>query len=405
MPRTLPRTSASAAQHSTPRHRFFSAGGPCVWPVTTRSHRPGLMMAAALGLVAGWVCTAPVRTSGHVQLAHVPADIRWVQQASGTTSRFRAISAVSARVAWASGNNGTFARTVDGGASWMPAVVPGAEDLDFRDVEAFDEKTAYLLSIGPGNRSRIYKTVDGGRTWALQLKNLDSRAFFDAMAFWDARSGIVMGDPVDGRMVVIRTFDGGETWIDVPRANVPAALPGEAAFAASGTCITTHGRDHVWVGTGGGPAARVLRSTDRGFTWSVATTPIVAGTASAGIFSIAFTDALHGIIVGGDYKREGEPSDNLSITSDGGRTWTAIGSTRLPGFRSAVAFVPGSGTPVIVALGPAGSDVSFDEGKSWTRLDLAGFHALSLAGAVDAGWAVGEAGRIAKLAGRLMRQP
>jgi hypothetical protein len=33
--------------------------------------------------------------------------------------------------------------------------VPGAEKLDFRDVEAFGESTAYLLSAGPGEGSRI----------------------------------------------------------------------------------------------------------------------------------------------------------------------------------------------------------------------------------------------------------
>lgn len=333
------------------------------------------------------------------------AGARWVPQASGTTALFRGVSAVSASVAWASGNNGTFARTVDGGLTWTSAVVPGAEGLDFRDVEAHDANTAYLLSIGPGDRSRIYKTTDGGQHWALQLKNLNPRAFFDAMAFWDEKSGIVMGDPVDGRIVIVRTFDGGQTWIEVPPKNIPSALPGEAAFAASGTCIVTQGTDNAWIGTGCGSEARVFRSTDRGFTWKVATTPIAAGTPSSGIFSVAFRDALHGVVVGGDYKQEAEPSDNLAITTDGGQTWTTIGSTRLRGFRSAVVFVPGVSTATLVTTGPAGSDYSVDGGKTWMSLEGPGFHALGLAGAADAGWAVGEGGRIAKLAGTLARQP
>jgi photosystem II stability/assembly factor-like uncharacterized protein len=277
--------------------------------------------------------------------------------------------------------------------------VPGAEELDFRDIEAFDASTAYLLSIGPGNRSRIYKTTDGGVRWAPQFKNLDARAFFDAMAFWDEKSGIVMGDPVDGRLVVVRTFDGGLTWIEVPPRNIPPALAGEAAFAASGTCIVTQGSRHVWIGTGGGAEARVFRSTDRGFTWKVAPVPIAAGTPSAGIFSIAFRDALNGVAVGGDYKQEGEPSDNLAVTADGGETWTRPGSTRLRGFRSAVAFVPRAGAATLVATGPAGSDYSVDGGRRWTSLEGPGFHALSLAGPEDAGWGVGEGGRIAKLLG------
>ena len=323
---------------------------------------------------------------------------KWVPQASGTSARFRGVSAVSASVAWASGSHGTVARTVDGGVTWEAMVVPGAEILDFRDIEAFDANTAYVLSIGPGDRSRIYKTMDGGRTWTLQFKNLNPKAFFDAMAFWDEKSGVVMGDPVDGKTVIVRTFDGGLTWIDVPPKNIPAALAGEAAFAASGTCIVTEGTDNVWIGTGGGREARVFRSTDRGFRWTVATTPIAAGASSAGIFSLAFRDSRNGIAVGGDYGKEGESSDNLAVTDDGGATWTVPGVMRLRGFRSAVAFLPGASSTLVVTTGPAGSDYSLDGGRTWAALEGPGFHALGLARSIFAGWAVGETGRIARLA-------
>src|SRR5687768_6954939 len=92
----------------------------------------------------------------------------WLSQSSGTTARLRGVSAVSATVAWASGGDGVYLKTTDGGATWKAATVSGAEALDFRDVEAFDADTAYLLSIGEGERSRIYKTTDGGRHWRLQ---------------------------------------------------------------------------------------------------------------------------------------------------------------------------------------------------------------------------------------------
>ena len=49
-------------------------------------------------------------------------------------------------------------RTTDGGATWQPRPVPGAEALDFRDIDAIDERVASVLSIGPGNASRIYRT-------------------------------------------------------------------------------------------------------------------------------------------------------------------------------------------------------------------------------------------------------
>ncbi|MBO0721652.1 MAG: hypothetical protein J2P41_12565, partial [Blastocatellia bacterium] len=224
-----------------------------------------------------------------LQTPHSGLQTSWTPQTSHTTARLRGISAVSDKVAWASGANGTCLRTIDGGATWQAATVPGADSLDFRDVEAFDADNAYLLSIGDGEKSRIYKTIDGGRNWKLQFTNTNPKAFFDALAFWDANHGLAFSDPVDGHFLVITTEDGGSTWNEVPAENIPAALPGEGAFAASGTCITVQGRNNVWIATGGG-AARVFRSTDAGKSWQVAATPIAGGQPSAGIFSIAFKD-------------------------------------------------------------------------------------------------------------------
>ena len=168
--------------------------------------------------------------------------------------------------------------------------MPGAEKLDFRDVEAFGETTAYLLSAGPGDASRIYKTVDGGKSWALQFKSADPAAFFDAIAFWDEKNGIALGDPVKGQFQLIVTDDGGANWKPLAAKNLPPALPDEGAFAASGTCLVTHGDNDVWFATGGAKTARVFHSRDRGQNWEVSETPIVAGAESAGIFSIAFRD-------------------------------------------------------------------------------------------------------------------
>src|SRR5262249_43666081 len=210
---------------------------------------------------------------------------QWLSQAGGRTARLRGVSAVSATVAWASGSDGVYLKTSDGGATWRAAAVPGAEALDFRDVEAFDADTAYLLSIGEGERSRIYKTIDGGEHWRLQFTNGNPKAFFDAMAFWDADRGVAVSDSVDGRFVIIKTTDGGANWKEVPSEQLPPALAGEGAFAASGTCVVTQGKNNVWIATG---AARVLSSTDGAETWHVAATPIPSGQPSMGIFSIAF---------------------------------------------------------------------------------------------------------------------
>jgi photosystem II stability/assembly factor-like uncharacterized protein len=329
--------------------------------------------------------------------AAASAQPQWLPQASPTTERLRAVSAASEKVVWASGNKGTVVRTNDGGATWALLPVPDAEGLDFRDVEAFDAKTAYLLAIGPGDKSRIYKTVDGGRSWTLQFTNPDPKAFYDAMAFFDKERGLAVGDPVDGRATILRTVNGGKTWERLPADRVPAALPGDGAFAASGTCLVTSGRSSAWFGTGGAAKARVFRTSDAGETWAVADTQISAGNASSGIFSLAFVDAQDGVAVGGDYRQEKAGGDNVQFTTDGGATWNFAGSTRLRSFRSAVAYAPGSRGRILVAVGPGGTDRSDDHGRTWTPLGDEGFHALSIAPRGRVAWAVGETGRIAKL--------
>ncbi len=329
--------------------------------------------------------------------AALAASPSWQLQTGASTERLRGVSAVSDLVAWASGNKGTVTRTVDGGRTWTLMPVPGAEQLDFRDIEAFDQNTAYVLSIGAGDKSRIYKTLDGGKTWNAQFTNPDPRAFYDAIAFWDAATGLAMGDPVDGRFTVIRTVDGGRTWVPVAPGNVPAALEHDGAFAASGTCLVAQGTRNAWFGTGGGARARVYRSTDQGVTWQVSDTPVGAGTSSAGVFSIAFADSLHGVAVGGDYRKEQESSDNIARTEDGGKTWTLDGVSQLRGFRSAVAYEFGSRGRSVVAAGPAGTDWSTDGGRTWAGIGDPGFHAISLAPGGRTGWGVGENGRIAKL--------
>ena len=263
----------------------------------------------------------------------VPA---WTDQPSGVTARLRGVSAVTERVAWASGNGGTVLRTADGGSTWQRLTIPGAEKLDFRDIDAVSEDVAFVLSIGSGESSRIYKTIDAGRTWTLQFTNTDPKAFFDAMAFWDPNRGIAFSDSVDGQLVILQTRDGGKTWTRVPATGLPPALDNEGAFAASGTNVAVMGRDRVWIGTS---TSRVLRSSDGGLTWAAASTPLATGS-SAGIFSIAFRDTEHGIVVGGDYRKESEAIDNAAITNDGGRTWTAMKG--LSGFRSVVTYLPGT---------------------------------------------------------------
>jgi len=318
------------------------------------------------------------------------ADSTWQRQLISTEADFRGLSVVSSDVAWVSGTKGTFGRTTNAGQTWSAGVVPDAEKLDFRDVEAFGEATAFLLSAGPGASSRIYKTTDGGKNWTLQFKNADPDAFFDALAFWDERHGIALGDPVKGQFQLIATNDGGATWKPLNPQRLPVALPNEGAFAASGTCLITTGKNDAWFCTGGAKTARVFHTTDRGRTWTASDTPIRAGHASAGIFSIAFRDPDHGIIVGGDYQKPNEIDATAAVTSDGGKSWRSIAKA-LP-YRSGVSWANNRW----IAVGTSGAEISTDDGATWNAIDRENYNSVGLT-KMGVGWAVGPHGRIARI--------
>jgi photosystem II stability/assembly factor-like uncharacterized protein len=315
----------------------------------------------------------------------------WQPQESNVDVPLRGISAVSNMVAWASGAKGTVLRTTDGGKKWLKMDVVGADDLDFRDIQAFDENTAYVLSIGEGEKSRIYKTTDGGKIWQRQFTNYNSNAFYDCFAFWDSTHGIAMSDSVDGKFPLIATSDGA-TWDPVPVKKMPDALPKEGAFAASGTCIATFGKNDVWFATGG-PAARVFHSADRGVNWTVAETPIIHGAATQGIFSLVFWSAKDGMAVGGDYKEPAKAGANVAITHDGGKSWT-LTTLQPQGYRSAVGVFGGIKLHLLV-VGTSGAEDSGDFGRSWQHQDDGDYNAVSFAGLL--GWAVGPAGRIVRI--------
>lgn len=323
----------------------------------------------------------------------------WELQSSGTDASFRGLSVVSDQIAWASGSKGTVIKTLDGGAHWENVSVASAGELDFRDVQAFDETTCVVINAGsPGF---IFRTEDGGKTWMEVYRNEAKTIFFDAISFWDREHGIAFSDPQDGRLFCIETTDGGKSWRPFDESRRPEMHPGEASFAASGTSMAVMDDQIVWIATGGehGPdqeaSARVFMSEDRGQSWAVATTPI-ASTESAGIFSIAFANSNHGVVVGGDYKQEASAASNVAITDDSGRHWRVPGGNPPGGYRSAVAVLNLNFEAHYVAVGPTGTDISSDWGNSWRTIDGTSFNAVAFSDDGLGGWAVGGQGRVAK---------
>ncbi|MBI3474736.1 MAG: oxidoreductase [Acidobacteria bacterium] len=341
------------------------------------------------------------------QDSHRVHQPRLTPQNSGTTQGLIAVSPVNSRIVWASGRGGTFVLTTDGGRHWKAGVVPGAEALQFRDVQGVSDKVAYLQSIGDNPTDfRIYKTTDGGANWTMQFQNQNPGAFYDCFAFWSSNRAISHSDSVDGVFPDLRTTDG-TNWLDIS-GNMPPALAGEFSFASSGTCVATQGKRNAWITTGGATVARILATRDGGDTWNAYDTPLVSSP-SAGGFSVAFRDAWHGIVGGGDLD-PGDPNNASTATSnDGGQTWTLTNPTPVTGAIFGLAYVSpadnhghqGHGGrhhegehAVVITANDGGAAWTPDEGTTWFSLTgVTGYWAVGFANP-EAGWLVGVDGTI-----------
>lgn len=360
-----------------------------VSPMASRAH--GVL--TVIGSRAGVLALLTVVAAGAPLLGEAAAGPVWRPLDTGSAASLRGLAALDDRVAWATGSDGTVLRTRDGGGSWERLTVGGGEALDFRDIEAFDADTALLMSAG--QPARIYRTEDGGRSFALVHESPSPAAFFDGLAFWDEKHGLAFSDPVDGAFLVLKTDDGGRSWSRLDAASLPRPLDGEAGFAASGSNVVTGRGGRAWIGTGGA-VARVLVSTDHGRSWRAVATPLRSGAPSAGVFSIAFRDARHGVAAGGDYQDPAAAERTLAWSDDGGESWTAAAVPPPSGHRASVAFIRGRGTPTWIAVGRNGSDLSTDDGRHWRRFSSEGYYVLSV-GRDGSVWAAGADGRVGKL--------
>jgi photosystem II stability/assembly factor-like uncharacterized protein len=349
-----------------------------------------LLLLLPLSLIATLACAS---LSEHGDRNESLPHISWTLVPTGSQEQFRGLSVVSDQIVWIAGTNGTVLKTIDGGTTWKsvgPTLAPNDTDIQFRDVEAWSGETAVILSIGESTKSRIYVTRNGGESWLQSFTNKDPAAFYDCLAFDTLEHGLAVSDPIDGRFRLIETRNGGWSWHFVDLAVMPAVIPGEFAFAASGTCLTA-AAGHWYLASGGVDPGRVWRSRD-GHNWSVSNSSIEGGTAG-GVFSVAFRDASHGIAVGGNFESPTGAVNNAAWSDDGGVSWKS--ALRFPhGYRSGSSWVPWLHN-LALAVGPTGSDYSVDSGISWHTFDNGSFDSVECAG--HACWASGSKGRVARL--------
>jgi photosystem II stability/assembly factor-like uncharacterized protein len=285
--------------------------------------------------------------------------------AQGKPTSIRGLSVVNDNVAWVSGSKGHIAITRDGGKTWAWQQVKGFESSDFRDIEAFSDKEAIIMSSG--TPALILKTIDGGENWQVKYRNNDTTYFFDAIDFANPKHGLVLGDPINNKFVLMETKDGGETWNMFK--NRPDAFPGEAAFAASGTCLKVDNDNIINIVTGGSRSRLLILIDDKlgQGDWLSIDLALVHGKPSQGAFSLANGDAT--VVVGGDYQKD-------QLTDSVAEYWHnnnehAIGKMVLAnkpplGFQSCVEFVQDN---TYVSTGTPGSNITLDGGKTWKKID------------------------------------
>jgi len=274
----------------------------------------------------------------------------------GKPTSIRGLSVVNDNTAWVSGSKGTIAITNDGGKTWDWKQVKGFEKSDFRDIEAFSFKDAIIMSSG--TPALILKTTDGGENWQVKYKNADTSYFFDAMDFDTPKHGLVLGDPIGGKFVLMETNDSGETWHSFK--NPPDALPGEACFAASGTCLRMScGFTYVITG---GSSARLLTYSGKK-SWDYRNIPFAHAKSSQGGFSFVCGDNL-GIMVGGDYANPQKPDSTAGVQLI--RNIFVSAEKSPAGFQSCVEHISDK---VFLSTGTPGSNLTTDGGKTWNKIN------------------------------------
>lgn len=303
----------------------------------------------------------------------------------------RGLSVVDNKIAWASGSKGHVAITHNSGKTWLWQQVKGFEQSDFRDVEAFSSREAIIMSSG--TPALVLKTINGGSTWNVVFRHDDKAWFLDEMTFVGKERGYILGDPIDGKFVLLKTKNRGGSWQSV--VDLPIAMPGEAAFAASGTGIIQEPRSRNFYFVTGGKVSRIFSCIEGNF--HVEPIPLKQGLESQGAFSVAAGGARI-VVVGGDYKHP-KNRDSVACFYDSKKGKNSYKNIRLSntqpkGFQSSAIFL---GKNTFLSTGTSGTNLSYDGGETWKQIDTASYNVCQKAKQGNLIILAGDKGRIALL--------
>lgn len=302
----------------------------------------------------------------------------WSEKATGFATPARSLNSISivdANVIWANAFDNTvqldpsytikeFTLSTDGGDTWTAGSInlgPDSSDMGSSSITAVSSTTAWI-SVSPGaiNTGGIWKTIDGGTNWTKQPTALFNSAdsYPNFVYFWDANNGIAQGDPESDEFEIYTTTDGGTNWTRVPGTNIPDPSPIGNEFGYFNRYSVSG--NTIWFGTDKG---RIFKSSDKGLTWTVSSTPSV----DFGLDRFTFSDSNKGLLM--LYS-----SVTLYNTTDGGATWNLVPKTGSL-FNTNITYIPGTSTVISSAYAnPLGSSYSLDDGLNWITIDSGVFH-------------------------------
>lgn len=309
---------------------------------------------------------------------------------------FRGLHVTSNNEFWAAGSNNTIVQMI--GDSIFHYKIADSIKMEFRDISVWDKTNAIAMSIH--KPAKLFKTDDYGYTWTEIFSDPDSLAFFDGIEVSAKGQKWMYADPINGKssFYLGRQFTKKHDKLTYGQQNVPVSKSPhmfnridpyteqgvkinrnevEAGFAASGTTIALTD-NYVYFGVGGSQAA-VYRYDQNGMHWDKTNTPIKHGTEGDGIYSIAFLNDNVGIATGGSWE-EVQGDSVMAYTTDAGKNWTLVQDTIPNGYRSCVAWGKLGKKDFAVCCGTSGSDISWDNGKTWSKLNQMNLNVIEFSG-------------------------
>ena len=281
----------------------------------------------------------------------------------------RALEVENDSTCWFAGSKNKFGYTNDFGKTWKENVIKyDTFNLEFRSISV-TTNSVFILSIR--SPAFLFKINKKTLNYRLVYKEIKEKAFYDSMQFWDDENGIAVGDPTEDCMSIIITKDGGNTWNKIACENLPIAVEGEAAFAASNTNITS-ANDMAFIVTGG-KEANILVGSDYGKNWEKYKTPIIQGEKMTGIFSVDNLSVDTIVIAGGNWSSKESTVKAMAITVDG-NNWKIKENN--PGYISCIQFVPK--TKNLIACSTTGIYYSEDLAESWVKVSEEGYYSFQI---------------------------